>query len=161
MKVAYDHMHQLDQHIEAIELEMTKRCLIYSDLITHIIDLPGISAMSAMMIIAEIGVDMTQFSSDKQLCSWDGLAPANNESANKKKSTKISKAGDYLKPLLVQCALSAIKSNKEPYFKIKYLKIKKSLNSFCNFCFLNKIEISLTNQCYDNFVSCKESEKLL
>lgn len=125
MKVAYDHMHQLDRHIEAIELEMTKRCLVYSDLITHIIDLPGISAMSAMMIIAEIGVDMTQFTSDKQLCSWAGLAPANNESANKKKSTKISKAGDYLKPLLVQCALSAIKSNKEPYFKIKYLKIKK------------------------------------
>ena len=49
---------------------------------------------------------MRQFESDKQLVSWAGLAPANNESANKKKSVRISQ---YLKPLLVQCALGAIK----------------------------------------------------
>lgn len=56
--------------------------------------------------------------------SWAGLAPANNESANKKKSVRISKAGQYLKPLLVQCALGAIK-DKESYFGIKYARIKK------------------------------------
>ncbi|MGO5478523.1 transposase, partial [Catenibacterium mitsuokai] len=55
---------------------------------------------------------------------WAGLAPANNESANKKKSVRISKAGQYLKPLLVQCALGAIK-DKEGYFGIKYSRIKK------------------------------------
>lgn len=54
-----------------------------------------------------------------------GLSPANNESANKKKSVKISKAGSYIKPLLVQCALAAIKSNSEPYYRIKYERIKK------------------------------------
>ena len=81
--------------------------------------------MAALVIVAEISVDMTQFESDKHLCSWAGLTPANNESANKKKSVRISKAGDYLKPLMVQCALSAIKSNKAPYFRIKYDRIKK------------------------------------
>ena len=67
---------------------------------------------------------MRQFESDKQLVSWAGLAPANNESANKKKSVRISKAGQYLKPLLVQCALGAIK-DKESYFGIKYTRIRK------------------------------------
>ena len=67
---------------------------------------------------------MTKFESSKQLACWAGLAPANNESANKKKSTRINKAGQYLKPLLVQCALSAIK-DKEGYFGRKYTKIKK------------------------------------
>ena len=67
---------------------------------------------------------MTQFESDKQLVSWAGLSPANNESAGKKKSVRISKAGQYLKPLLVQCALSAIKS-KDSYFYKKYHSIKK------------------------------------
>ena len=66
--------------------------------------------------------EKSQFESDKQLVSWAGLAPANNESANKKKSVRISKAGQYLKPLLVQCALGAIK---ESYFGIKYTRIRK------------------------------------
>ena len=61
---------------------------------------------------------------DKQLVNWAGLSPANNESANKKKSVRISKAGQYFKPLLVQCALSSIK-DKNSYFGIKYCRIKK------------------------------------
>lgn len=59
---------------------------------------------------------MDTFENAKHLCSWGGLSPANNESANKKKSVRIAKAGAYLKPLMVQCALAAIKSKKEPYF---------------------------------------------
>nr|MCR5449117.1 transposase [Solobacterium sp.] len=60
----------------------------------------------------------------RHLCSWAGLTPGNNESANKKKSTRITKAGQYLKPLLVQCALSAIK-DPNGYFGIKYRRINK------------------------------------
>ena len=84
----------------------------------------GIQLMSAILIISEIGIDMTQFESDAQLCNWAGFAPANNESAKKQKSVRISKAGQYLKPLLVQCALAAIK-NKDSYFGQKYSRIKK------------------------------------
>ncbi|MDF2544540.1 MAG: transposase [Herbinix sp.] len=57
--------------------------------------------------------------------SWCGLAPANNESASKKKAVRIAKASAYLKPMMVQCALAAIKSKKQPYFAIKYGRIKK------------------------------------
>ena len=67
---------------------------------------------------------MTVWEDARHLCSWAGLAPGNNESANKKKSTRITKAGQYLKPLLVQCALAAIK-NPNGYFGIKYRRIKK------------------------------------
>lgn len=125
MTIATTHMNELDKHIEETELEMAKRCMPYNSLIECLIKIPGISYISAMSVIAEIGVDMSQFETDKQLCCWAGLAPANNESANKKKSVKISKAGSYIKPLLVQCALSAIKSNSQPYYKIKYNNIKK------------------------------------
>ena len=125
MTIAMAHMEELDKHIEDVELEMAKRCIPYKNYIECLIKIPGISYISAMTIIAEIGVDMSQFETDKQLCCWAGLAPANNESANKKKSVRISKAGSYIKPLLVQCALSAIKSNSEPYYKIKYAYIKK------------------------------------
>ena len=113
MNIAMSHMEELDKHIEEVEFEMAKRCIPYAPLIACLIKIPGISYLAAMTIIAEIGVDMTQFETDKQLSCWAGLAPANNESANKKKSVRVSKAGSYIKPLLVQCALSAIKSNSE------------------------------------------------
>lgn len=125
MNIAMSHMEELDKHIEDVELEMAKRCIPYAPLIACLIKIPGISYLAAMTIIAEIGIDMTQFETDKQLSCWAGLAPANNESANKKKSVRVSKAGSYIKPLLVQCALSAIKSNSEPYYRIKYTNIKK------------------------------------
>lgn len=80
---------------------------------------------TAIAILGEIGIDMSMFLSHKRLCSWAGLTPQNNESAGKKKSVRVSRAGVYIKPLLVQCANAAIKSKKCPYFKIRYDQIKK------------------------------------
>ncbi|MEW6771082.1 MAG: IS110 family transposase [Bacillota bacterium] len=65
---------------------------------------PGIKELSALIIFSEIGADMSAFLSDKHLCSWAGLAPSNDQSAGKKKSVRISRAGVYLKLVLVQCA---------------------------------------------------------
>ena len=118
------HMEELQVHINNCEIEMIKRASPMFDQFMHITEIPGIGTLAAVLIISEIGIDMTQFESDKQLVSWSGFAPENNESANKKKSVHISKAGQYLKPLLVQCALGAIK-NKNSYFGIKYTRIKK------------------------------------
>ncbi len=119
-----EHQKELANHIEACTIEMITRASIYFDKFFHITGIPGISVISAILIISEIGVDMSIWESSKQLCSWAGLVPASNESANKKKSTRITKAGQYLKPLLVQCALNAVKDPKG-YFGIKYRRIKK------------------------------------
>jgi transposase len=74
----------------------------------------------------EIGVDMSVFPTSKHLCSWAGLAPQNDQSAGKKKTTRISRAGVYIKPMLVQCALAAIKSkNKSPEIVKRYNALKK------------------------------------
>ena len=124
MNESMTHMEELQVHINNCEIEIMKRAAPMFDRFMHITQLPGISTLSAILIISEIGVDLKQFESDKQLACWAGLASANNESANKKKSVRISKAGQYLKPLLVQCALGAIK-DKEGYFGIKYSRIKK------------------------------------
>ena len=125
MNIASQHMDQIDSHVRRLETEMAIRCIPYATLINLLLDIPGISYLSAMTIIAEIGTDMSVFETSKQLSCWAGLAPSNNESANKKKSVRISKAGSYLKPLLVQCALAAISSKSNPYYRIKYNRIKK------------------------------------
>ena len=68
---------------------------------------------------------MTQFNSSRRLCCWAGLTPSSNESAGKKKSILITRAGVYLKPALVQCAHTAVKSTTTPYYKNKCERIAK------------------------------------
>lgn len=65
------------------------------------------------------------FPTSKHLCSWAGLTPQNNESVGKKKTTRIGRAGDYIKPLLVQCALCTIRKKSNPEIRNRYLSIKK------------------------------------
>lgn len=68
---------------------------------------------------------MSVFPTSKHACSWAGVTPQNNESAGKKHSVRISRAGVYIKPLLVQCANAVVKSDKHPETKNCYLSIKK------------------------------------
>ena len=68
---------------------------------------------------------MSVFPTSKHLCSWAGLTPQNHESAGKKKTTRISRAGAYLKPLLVQRALCAIRKKSNPEIRKRYLNLKK------------------------------------
>ena len=87
--------------------------------------IPGVKHDSAITIISEIGIDMSQFCTSKRLCCWAGLTPGSNESAGKKKSVRTTRAGVYLKPALVQCTHAAVKSNKSPYYKKKYESLVK------------------------------------
>jgi hypothetical protein len=125
MNEAGTHMDYLDQMILRTEAELYVRMQPHYGLILHLAEIPGVSELSTALILSETGFDMQVFESEKHLVSWAGLAPANNESAGKKKSVRISKAGQFLKPLLIQCALAAIKDKKEPYFADKYQRIKK------------------------------------
>ena len=125
LELARGHLDYLDDMITQTEVELYVRIKPYYEFVEYISSLPGVTELSAAIILAEIGVNMTIFDDAKHLCSWCGLSPANNESAGKKKSVQIAKAGAYLKPMMVQCALAAIKSKREPYFAIKYGRIKK------------------------------------
>jgi len=89
--------------------------------------IPGIQVLSAMIIIAELGVDLKTFISAAALTGWAGLRPRNDESAKKIKSTKTTKGNKYLRRILVQCAWGASRQ-KGCRFKAKYeqLCIRKS-----------------------------------
>jgi len=125
MNEVSNHLDYLEQSILKTEVELYTRIAPYMHIVSHLANqLPGVTELSATLILAEIGFDMSVFESDKHLASWAGLAPSNDQSAGKKKSVRISKAGQFIKPLLVQVALSAIRSKKQPYFATKYQKLK-------------------------------------
>ena len=125
MKVCRKHIDDINECIKSLDEKISDLVKPYHKFIELATTIPGITEKSAAYIIAEIGVDMSVFKSSKRLCSWAGVTPQNNESAGKKRSVHISRAGVYLKPLLVQCANAAIKDKKNPYFKYKYDRIKK------------------------------------
>ena len=119
------HMDLLDALIAQCELEPCIRMEPHWDAVRLLCELPGISELSAMIILSEIGCDMEVFDDAAQLCSWAGLVPADNMSNGKKKSTRITRAGQYLKPLMVQCALSAVRSTSNTYFAVKHDRLRK------------------------------------
>jgi len=123
--IVRDHLHYIDSLIERVDTCINTMADKYEGHIVLLRTIPGVDRSSAITILSEIGVDMTQFGSSKRLCCWAGLTPGNNESAGKKKSVRISRAGVYLKPALVQVAHAAVKDKLFPYYALKYERIAK------------------------------------
>ena len=125
MTICLNHYDSINECIDLLEEQILKLAIKYSAEINLLLTVPGIKELSAIFIIAEIGTNMNVFVDDNHLVSWAGLSPRCNESAKKKKSVKITKAGVYIKPLLVQCALCAIKDKSCPYIKARYESLKR------------------------------------
>jgi len=119
------HYDYLLEHIQKIDTLIDELVKPYENHINLLCTNPGIKRHSAITIISEISTDMSQFGSSKRLCRWAGLTPGSNSSAGKKKSVRITRAGVYLKPALVEVAHAAVKSTKTPYYKLKYERILK------------------------------------
>ena len=126
VRIIQGHFADIDKRISQIDEIIGRLTAEYDGTISLLCTIPGIDRRLAITIISEIGTDMSEFGSSRRLCSWAGLVPGNNQSAGKKKSVKITRAGVYLKPALVEAAHAAVKATeKNPYFRIKYEKIMK------------------------------------
>jgi len=125
VRIIHSHLEFIEKSIRELDDMLNVLVSPYESSIQLLCTIPGVDRISAITIISEIGTDMSHFSSSKRLCCWAGLTPGNNESAGKKKSVRITRAGVYLKPALVQVAHAAVKSKDSPYYRIKYERIAK------------------------------------
>ncbi|WP_346867527.1 IS110 family transposase [Clostridium sp. UBA1353] len=126
LKIIKKHLEDLKNRKAELESIITGLTKPYQSEIDIILTAPSFkNIFTAITLISEIGANMNVFPTAKHLCSWAGLTPTNNESAGKKKSVRVSKAGCYIKPLLVQCATAIVKSEKHPEIRNRYLRIKK------------------------------------
>ena len=126
LRQCLDHIDELEKHKKEIEREIFRLSDSYSDALNLIRTVPGLdkNLFTAIQILSEIGGDMSVFPSDKNLVSWAGCCPRNDQSNFKIKSTRISRAGNYLKPVLVQVANALIHSKKHPEITERYRRIK-------------------------------------
>ena len=125
IKIVEDHIDYLNSQINTLRDIVDTLVTPYESYIDLLCTIPGVDRNSAITILSEIGTDMSQFSSHHRLAAWAGLAPGCNESAGKKKSVKISRAGVYLKPCLVEVAHCAVKDKTNIYYANKFNKISK------------------------------------
>ena len=114
---------ELERHIEAFDARIEKLLAPLRDAVAQLITIPGVSQVSAQVILAEIGAEMTPFPTAGHLLSWAGLVPRLDESAGKRRSTRVRKGAPWLKPVLVQCAWGAARS-KGSYYQVQFFRLK-------------------------------------
>ena len=126
LKQCLNHIDELEMHKAEIDREIFRLSDKYEEALILIRTVPGFdkNPMTAIQVLSEIGGDMSVFPTAKNLVSWAGCCPRNDQSNQKIKSTRISRAGSYFKPVLVQVANALIKSKKNPEFTTRYRRIK-------------------------------------
>jgi transposase len=120
------HLHQvdeLDEAIAAIETEVGETLAPFRAAADLLNTIPGVSDVAASVIVSEIGIDMSRFPTSAHLISWAGLCPRNDESAGKRRSTRVRKSAPWLKTTLVQCAWCATRA-KGTYLRAQFLRLR-------------------------------------
>jgi len=112
----------LDERIDAISTEITERERPFAAELARLDTIPGIGQRVAEIVIAEIGADLSHFSSPTQLASWAGLCPGNHESAGKRKRGKPRSGNAALRRALVEAARAASRSR--TYLRAQYYRLK-------------------------------------
>jgi len=113
----------LEQAIADIDTTVGKALASVHESARLLSTMPGISDVTAHVIVAEIGVDMTRFASDAHLRSWAGFCPRNDESAGKRRSTRVRKGAPWLKTTLVSAAWAAVRV-KESYLQAQFHRLR-------------------------------------
>src|SRR5246500_4175857 len=109
---------RMDQEVEAGQTRAT-----FQNLILLLTTIPGIDVLSARIILSEIGRDMSRFPTAGHLLSWAGLCPRNDESAGKRRSSRLRKGAQWPKTTLVQSGWAA-KNKKGSYLQAQFLRLK-------------------------------------
>jgi transposase len=118
------HLDYLDETITTLSERIEEVISPFADELARLDTIHGVARRTAEVLIAELGVDMSQFPSDRHLASWAGLCPGNNESAGKHKSGKTRRGNRWLRAALTEAALAAIRTSNSA-FTARYRRIMR------------------------------------
>jgi transposase len=123
LKLHLDQIDRLDAAIATMDSEIEGHLAPFRTAVEIVSTIPGVGALSAQVIVSEIGTNMSRFPTVGHLLSWAGLCPRNDESAGKRRSTRLRKGAPWLKTMLIQCAWAA-KRKKDSYLCAQFLRLK-------------------------------------
>jgi transposase len=99
------------EELACVERRMNEAAARYAEVLERLVTIPGVDRTTALVLVAEFGTDMSQFSTPAHLASWAGLCPGNAESAGKRFSGRTRKGDRYVRRILVQSAWAAARTN--------------------------------------------------
>ena len=120
------HLRQVDAlnaAIAEIDAEVDRDLDPFRQAVRLLRTIPGVSDLTAQAIVSEIGIDMSRFPTAGHLISWAGLCPRNDESAGKRRSTRLRKGAPWLKTTLVQCAWAGARK-KASYLQAQFQRLR-------------------------------------
>jgi transposase len=117
------HLDFLDEQIVNLTEAIGEQIAPFEKAVELLCTIPGVQRRTAEVIIAEIGVDMSIFPTDKQLASWAGMCPGNDQSAGKRRSGKTRKGSKWLDWALEEAAMAAIRT-KDVYLAAQYARLR-------------------------------------
>jgi transposase len=123
LRVQMRRLEQTNDAIAEIEGRIEEKLVPYRKQRALLHDIPGIDTTLAAAILAEVGVDMGVFHGPEHLAAWAGITPGNNESAGKRRNSRIRKGNVHLKTALVEAANAASRKNGS-YLKEKFHRLK-------------------------------------
>jgi transposase len=123
LRLHLDQIDALDAAIARIDREVEASIEPFRTAVEQVSTVPGVKSLAAQTILSEIGIDMSRFPSSGHLISWACICPRSDESAGKRRSTRIRKGSPWLKTTLVQCAWAATR-RKDSYLNAQYHRIR-------------------------------------
>ncbi len=117
------HLDFLDEQISSLTEAIGEQIAPFEKAVELLCTIPGVQRRTAEVIIAEIGVDMSVFPTDKHLASWAGMCPGNDQSAGKRRSGKTRKGSKWLDWALEEAAMAAIRT-KDVYHAAQYARLR-------------------------------------
>ena len=123
LKLHLGQIEALEESIDEVDTEVGSTLAPFRDKVARLITMPGISDVAAQVIVSEVGTDMSRFPTAGHLISWAGLCPRNDESAGKRRSTRLRQGAPWLKTTLNQAAWSATRV-KTGYLRAQFLRLK-------------------------------------
>jgi transposase len=112
----------VEEQIAEVSQAIEERVRDHQEVIDRLDEIPGVNQRVGEVIVAEIGTDMSRFPTEAHLASWAGLCPGNNESAGKRKSSRVRQGNRWLKSTVVEAAQAAVHT-KDTYLSALYHRL--------------------------------------
>ena len=116
------HIDFLDETLEQVNAEIAERLRPLEPTLERLDAIPGVGRVTAEVLLAEIGPDMSRFPSAEHLASWAGMCPGNYESAGKRQKGKTRKGSKWLRTALVEAGQAAARK-KDSYLAAQYHRL--------------------------------------
>jgi transposase len=118
------HVDYLDETIDSLSAEIEERLRPFERELELLCTIPGVGRITAEVMLAELGPDMSRFPSDRHAASWAAICPGHDESAGKRRSGKTRKGNRWLRTALIEAANSASGRTRGTYLNAQYLRLK-------------------------------------